>query len=93
MERTTSSRSHHALQMSRDPSQNGSSNSHGSSGESSMANGFTREAGERWSSAAPPAFDNKRRTRALMTKSQMSELKRTWRKVSDSSIQVNDILV
>ena len=31
---------------------------------------------------AQPMFDSKRRTRALMTKSQMSELKRLWRDVS-----------
>ena len=35
---------------------------------------------------AQPMFDSKRRTRALMTKSQMSELKRLWRDVSHSQV-------
>ena len=82
MQRSRSSRSRQSVPMSRNPSQNGSANSLRSSGTSnaSMMDG-NDESGEAWTAGAPPMFDNKRRTRALMTKSQMSELKRLWRKV------------
>lgn len=85
MQRTTSSRSHQSIPMSRNSSQNSSNHSQRSSGASSTADVIDENGG--WSSTQP-MFDSKRRTRALMTKSQMSELKRLWRDVSSLLLSI-----
>lgn len=79
MQRTRSARSQQSVPMTRDPSNTSSNHSHRSSGHSSVVDDIDENSG--WSNAQP-MFDSKRRTRALMTKSQMSELKRLWRDVS-----------
>jgi len=79
MQRSMSARSHQSIPMSRALSRNSSNHSRRSSGTSSVVDDVDENGV--WSSSAP-MFDSKRRTRALMTKSQMSELKRSWRDVS-----------
>jgi hypothetical protein len=80
MQRSRSARSQQSIPMSRNPSHGSSGQSHRSSGNSSVidendenSNGYP---------STQPMFDSRRRTRALMTKSQMSELKKLWRDVS-----------
>ena len=83
MQRTMSARSQHSIPMTRHPSNTSSNHSHRSSATSSVVDDIDENSG--WPNAQP-MFDSKRRTRALMTKSQMSELKRLWRDVSHSQV-------
>jgi hypothetical protein len=77
VERTKSARSARSTPMSRRYSQNGSTTSRLSSAGSSIAEDHEDNGGP---SSAP--FDTKRRTRALMTKNQLAELRKKWKTVS-----------